>query len=118
MVSGCPVRLALDQDGSLGGPFGSGEAATIFVTGLGRLIPGVQTGRPAPGEPLSEASADINLRFAGVNADVLFVGATPFLVGLGQINFVVPAIPRGVVGSVEILVGRDITDSFFVDLEQ
>ncbi len=110
--------IIVDQDGSLGGPFGNGEAATIFVTGLGRLIPGVQTGRPAPGEPLSEASADINLRFAGVNADVLFVGATPFLVGLGQINFVVPAIPRGVVGSVEILVGRDITDSFFVDLEQ
>ena len=116
VVDGRPIIV--DQNGSVGGPFGSGEAAVIFVTGLGRLIPGVQTGRQTPVEPLSEASADITVRFTGVTADVLFAGATPFLVGLGQINFVVPAIPRGVVGSVEILVGRDITDSFFVDLEQ
>jgi uncharacterized protein (TIGR03437 family) len=84
------------QDGSLV-PYASGargDTLLLFITGQGVVSPLVATGAaPAAGTPLSELPAPtlpVMVTIGGILAPRTFVGITPGLVGVTQINFQIP----------------------------
>ena len=96
---------ALNQDGSLNGDgsiTGSDHAASVgtvlqvYTTGLGAVTPAISAGTPAPSSPLSTVSLPVTASIGGRSANVLFAGAAPGLIGVYQVNVVVPALaPTG-----------------------
>lgn len=70
-------------------PARRGEAIIVYMTGFGAGMPAVSTGAAAPSDPLS-VFAKPTVRYGGSLAQVLFGGKAPGLVGVDQINFVVP----------------------------
>jgi uncharacterized protein (TIGR03437 family) len=73
-----------------GHPAKSGEALEMYGTGLGATVPPVPAGLPSPGNPAPQARVTPVVRIGNVEARVLFAGLTPGLVGVYQINIVVP----------------------------
>ncbi len=99
--------IAVHQDGSLSLPreFGipnsrpsrPGEAITLYGLGFGQTSPAVVAGAAAPSSPLAQMDSATKRVFfgalalvTGVPQDALFIGLTPGLVGLYQINVVIP----------------------------
>ncbi len=77
-----------------------GEEIILYITGAGALTPQVATGdAPAAGTAVSSLPAptqNVSVTVGGAQAKVDFVGVTPGLVGVVQINYEVPAgIPTG-----------------------
>ncbi len=85
----------LNPDGSLNAPENPAPAAAviqIFATGLGAVEPALESGRPAPADgPLLRAAAPVSALVAGREAEVLFAGPAPGLVGVYQVNVRLPA---------------------------
>ena len=82
---------------SSGAPGGS---LPLFVTGVGDVMPMLDTGDPpANGTPVNKLPAPrlpLSLTVGGVEITPLFVGIPCGLVGVTQINFTVPPnVPRG-----------------------
>jgi uncharacterized protein (TIGR03437 family) len=77
-------------------PATAGDVITFYALGLGATDPPVEDGVAAPVSPLAQVPGFRaffgagNLPNTGVAADPFFVGLTPGLVGLYQINVVVP----------------------------
>jgi hypothetical protein len=85
--------------------------------GLGQTSPPLETGKivKAPASAVTTFTIDFNFRpnalatrpptaeAAGVVPQPLYAGATPGYVGLYQINFVVPPVPRGTPPCAEIV---------------
>lgn len=74
-----------------------GDALVIYAIGFGPTTPSVPTGAAAPAEePLARATTSFKVLFgnrllgAAIQADPSYVGLTPNLVGLYQINVIVP----------------------------
>jgi uncharacterized protein (TIGR03437 family) len=70
-----------------------GEAVTMFITGSGAVSPAVPTGdTPAQANPnlLPRPTGTVAVSIGGVPAQVLFAGIPRGLVGVVQVNFVVP----------------------------
>lgn len=67
-------------------PVHRGDVLTIYATGLGRTSPTVETGAPAPSEPLATALISPQITVGGVPVDVQFAGLAPGQVGVYQIN--------------------------------
>jgi uncharacterized protein (TIGR03437 family) len=71
-----------------------GASAVLYLTGDGETNPMLETGAaPAANTPagqLPKPSAPLSMTVGGMKADVLFVG-NPWLVGVTQVNFTVPA---------------------------
>ncbi|MCZ2148896.1 MAG: S8 family serine peptidase [Bryobacterales bacterium] len=77
-----------------------GQIVTLFVTGEGQVRPSLATGdTPSPLTPLSRLprpALPVAVTVGGVAAGLQFVGIPPGLVGVTQINFVVPqTVPPG-----------------------
>jgi uncharacterized protein (TIGR03437 family) len=70
-----------------------GDELTLYATGLGPTNPAVTAG-PAPGSVVNTATLP-TLTVGGVSATVSFSGLSPGLVGLYQINFMVPKTVQG-----------------------
>ena len=68
-------------------PAAAGDVIVIFCTGLGALSPAAQTGQPAI---FSVAVVQPTVTVGGLAASLQYAGATPGLVGLYQVNAVVP----------------------------
>jgi uncharacterized protein (TIGR03437 family) len=71
-------------------PATRGEIVIIYATGLGAVEPTVLLGVPAPTTPLSRTVDTPEVRIGDLNADVLFSGLTPGLIGVYQVNARVP----------------------------
>jgi len=76
-------------------PAHAGDVVVIYCAGLGAVNPPVPTGSPAPGAPHSTTVNQVKVTIGGVSAPVQFAGLTPGLVGVYQVNAVVPSVPAG-----------------------
>lgn len=92
--------IAQHLDGSLvidgKNPAKPGEIVIFYMSGLGVTDNQVGSGEASPGDVLARPTVPLKLTLNGLDAPVQFVGLTPGLVGLFQVNFKVPdAAPDG-----------------------
>jgi uncharacterized protein (TIGR03437 family) len=83
----------VDAKGALAGPGNAataGDPVTIFCTGLGEVIPAVQTGSAGPALPGAATVNTVTATIGSVNARVTFAGLAPTLVGMYQVQAIVP----------------------------
>ena len=82
---------------TIANPARAGEIVTFYGTGIGSVSPAVASGQPAPGSPnLAVSTTTYSAAIGGTNAPVNFLGLTPTLAGVMQLNLQVPAeIPSG-----------------------
>jgi uncharacterized protein (TIGR03437 family) len=71
-------------------PVTAGDVLAIFCTGLGAVSPAVPDGAGAPALPLANTVATPTVSVGGKSAKVTFSGLSPGLVGLYQIDAIVP----------------------------
>ena len=76
-------------------PAEAGTVARVFFTGQGLLDIPLESGAAAPYQWASNALEPASVTVGGVPAEVLFCGLTSRLVGIAQVNFVVPDLPPG-----------------------
>jgi uncharacterized protein (TIGR03437 family) len=77
-------------------PVHPGDSIVIWATGLGRTSPAIDSGMPAPSDPLPSAVIQPIIQLGGVALDVQYAGLVPGSVGLYQINASVPrSVPLG-----------------------
>lgn len=67
-------------------PVHRGDVLAIYATGLGRTTPAVETGVPAPMEPLAATLIPPVVTVGGIPVEVLYSGLTPGEIGVYQIN--------------------------------
>src|SRR5579871_943494 len=74
---------------------GRGQEAILYVTGAGNVTPAVPTGAaPAAGTAIAnlpQPAQTTTMTIGGVNAPIEFIGIPSGLVGVVQINFLVPS---------------------------
>lgn len=83
-------------DGSLispSSPAQVGETIAIYLTGLGAVTPAVADGAPGPTNPTSQAYNTFDAFVGGVQATspLPYVGLTPTVSGLAQVNLTIPS---------------------------
>ena len=105
---GAGQAAALNQDGtfnSAASPAARGSVVTLFATGEGQTDPAGTNGSKAR-PPYPAPALPVTLSIGRFDAEILYAGAAPGLVGLMQVNFRVPAgfFPTGVL-PVELTVG-------------
>jgi uncharacterized protein (TIGR03437 family) len=93
-VTGDGLGMVLGQhaDGSLisaASPATPGEVVVLYATGLGATTPAPAEYAPATGA--SSTTVPVQVDVAGVQAEVRYAGLVPGLVGVYQINVVIPA---------------------------
>ena len=71
-------------------PAAQGEILSLFATGLGPVIPGVDPGQPFPSSPLAVVNSPIEVTVNGKAAEVLSAVGYPGAVDGYQVNFRVP----------------------------
>lgn len=110
-----PTALAIFQNGSVGdasqpliyrasnnalvtfaNPIKPGDTLVILATGLGQTSPPAVSGAAATADPLETTVSIPSISLGGAPLTVNFAGLTPGMVGLYQINAVVPGnVPTG-----------------------
>jgi uncharacterized protein (TIGR03437 family) len=90
---------AINQDGTPNGdgsifgtdkPAPAGSFISVYATGLGAVAPAVASGTPTPSSPLSTTVAPVTAYVGGRSANVTFAGLAPGLIGVYQVNLIVP----------------------------
>jgi uncharacterized protein (TIGR03437 family) len=85
---------ALNQDGSPNGPgnpAAKGSVLQLFLTGQGTVDPPVPTGRRAPSAaPFPSPQRTVAVTIGGVPARAVFAGLAPGMIGVLQLNVIVP----------------------------
>jgi uncharacterized protein (TIGR03437 family) len=76
-------------------PAKAGELLSLYATGLGPTIPGVDPGQPFPASPPSVVSSPVTVTVNGTDAEVLYAGGYPGSVDGYQVNFRLPATTTG-----------------------
>jgi uncharacterized protein (TIGR03437 family) len=71
-------------------PEASGSYVVLYATGLGNTNPVVSDGLGAPSSPLAVGVGATTVMVGGRQAQVLYSGLAPGLVGLWQLNVVIP----------------------------
>ncbi|MBI2816032.1 MAG: hypothetical protein HYX72_03745 [Acidobacteria bacterium] len=74
---------------SASSPATAGEVILLYATGLGAVLPAVDSGTATSG--VANVSGNVTVTIGGQNAPVEFAGLAPGFVGLYQINVRVPA---------------------------
>jgi uncharacterized protein (TIGR03437 family) len=72
-------------------PAQAGDVLVFYVAGLGVTNPPVADGVASPSSPPAQTQAQVTVSIGGQNANVIFAGLTPTLVGLYQVNVTMPA---------------------------
>jgi uncharacterized protein (TIGR03437 family) len=87
-------------------PVHLGDTITIWATGLGRTSPPIDSGLPAPSDPLPSAIIAPTVSIGGTALGIEYAGLVPGSVGLYQINATVPrSTPLGLDMPLEIKQG-------------
>jgi len=98
-VGGVGQAKATNQDGTLNGdgsilstdkPAPPGSVIQVYATGLGAVSPAVAAGTPTPLSPLSSTVSTVTASIAGRAATVAFAGLAPGMIGVYQVNIIVP----------------------------
>jgi uncharacterized protein (TIGR03437 family) len=90
------VRASNNELVTVSNPVHRGDDLIVYATGLGRTSPEVPVGSPSPFEPLARAVDGPKLTLGGVGLPVAFAGLTPGLIGVYQVNVVIPrSVPTG-----------------------
>ena len=98
-AGGSGQAKAINQDGTLNGdgvtvvdsvPAEAGTVLQLFASGLGTVDPAIPAGTIAPSDPLSLVVLPVAATVGGVSATVTYAGAAPTLVGMYQVNVLVP----------------------------
>jgi uncharacterized protein (TIGR03437 family) len=77
-------------------PIKRGDTIVIYLTGLGKTNPEVESGMAAPANPLAQAVVKPVIFLGGRELPVEFAGLTPGEVGVYQINAQIPHdVPTG-----------------------
>ena len=77
-------------------PIHPNDTIVIWATGLGRTSPPIDSGMPAPSDPLPSAVIVPAVSLGGTALNVIYAGLVPGSVGLYQINATVPGkVPNG-----------------------
>lgn len=71
-------------------PAASGEILSVFVSGLGPTVPGVDPGKPFPASPLAVVNSPVDVTVNGKSAEVQSAVGFPGAVDGYQVNFRVP----------------------------
>jgi uncharacterized protein (TIGR03437 family) len=91
---------------SAGNPARAGSVVQLYATGLGSATPQVPAGQVASVSPLSNTDRTPVVLIAGTPAQVLYSGLAPTLVGVYQVNAVIPsATQAGSAVPVQIQIG-------------
>jgi len=91
------VRARNNEVVTLSNPIRRNDSLVIILTGLGKTLPAIDAGIPAPGDPPLASLAQPSVTLGGVPLQVTFAGLSPGQVGVYQINAEVPnVIPTGV----------------------
>jgi uncharacterized protein (TIGR03437 family) len=104
--------LAQHLDGSLvtrSAPARAGEVIVAYLVGLGATDGAVASGAPSPADPLVRPATLSTLTVGGVDTPISFIGLTPGLVGLYQLNFRVPT--DAPTGNLSVTMTQDSTPS-------
>lgn len=97
-------------DNAANSPERRGRVIQIYATGQGELQQAIADGVAAPGNPPISTRSVPQVFIGGVEAVVQFSGLAPTLVGIWQINAVVPDLPF-IAGRVPLRVFMDGVDS-------
>jgi uncharacterized protein (TIGR03437 family) len=90
------VRAANNLMATDSNPVHRNDTLVIYLTGLGKVSPFVENGRPAPSDPLATTVIQPEANIGGVGMPILFSGLAPGQVGLYQLNVTVPGnAPKG-----------------------
>jgi len=77
-------------------PIHPNDIVIIYATGMGRTSPFVDSGMPAPADPLPNTVIAASVTLGGVPLNVLYAGLVPGEVGVYQVNALVPSgVPQG-----------------------
>jgi uncharacterized protein (TIGR03437 family) len=71
-------------------PAAQGEILSLFATGLGPVIPGVDPGKPFPASPLALVNSPVEVTVNGKPAEVIGAAGYPGSVDSYQVNFRLP----------------------------
>jgi uncharacterized protein (TIGR03437 family) len=85
-------------------PAKPGEFLVMYLLGMGPTNPSVISGVASPGVPPALVATPATVKVGGLDADVLFAGLTPALVGLYQVNIRVP--PTAPNGDLDVVVAQ------------
>jgi uncharacterized protein (TIGR03437 family) len=76
-------------------PATPGQCIVVYMTGQGALDQFIATGAAAPFDPLLRPTAEVEASLGGAPASILFAGLTPGLIGVMQVNLIVPEVGAG-----------------------
>jgi minor extracellular serine protease Vpr len=86
-------------------PAQRGRVVQLFANGLGPVDPTPPTGEPTPAQPYHVTRVQPEVTIGGRRAQVQFSGLAPYIVGLYQLNVVVPADAPTGLQEVKITIG-------------
>src|SRR5579871_633079 len=91
--------VVANQDNSINSPTAAaavGDQVVAYFTGGGPVNAAgkLTSGAPAP-NGLSPVTGDATVTVGGQQAVIKYIGLTPGAIGLYQVNFIVPALPKG-----------------------
>jgi uncharacterized protein (TIGR03437 family) len=73
------------------GPVSAGDGITIWCAGLGVTDPHIDDGQASLSDPPAAVQSPVTVSIGGQPAEVLFAGIAPGLIGIYQVNAVVPS---------------------------
>jgi uncharacterized protein (TIGR03437 family) len=104
------MRVANNLPVTDSNPVHRNDTLRIFLTGMGQTNPAVESGMPAPSDPIATPLVAPALRFGGINIQATSAGLAPGEVGIYQITLTVPRnVPLGLSVPLEIRQGSNST---------
>jgi len=101
---------------SPGNPAQPGQYVVVYLTGQGLVDNSVPTGAAPPESPPSKPLAAAEARIAGRPAGIKFLGLAPGMVGVSQMNLVVPDVDAGE-QLLEVSIGGVAADPSFLSVK-